>query len=50
MALTRALRPVIFGINAFANMLLRLLKVEPKDEVASVFTERRARAAGEGLQ
>ncbi|ONK10613.1 hemolysin family protein [Streptomyces sp. MP131-18] len=38
-ALTRALRPVIFGINAFANMLLRLLKVEPKDEVAAVFTD-----------
>ncbi|MFI5808507.1 hemolysin family protein [Streptomyces sp. NPDC051561] len=38
-ALTRALRPVIFGINAFANTLLRLLKVEPKDEVASVFND-----------
>ncbi|MFG2489051.1 hemolysin family protein [Streptomyces virginiae] len=38
-ALTRALRPLVFGINAFANTLLRLLKVEPKDEVASVFTD-----------
>ncbi|MBP8534574.1 hemolysin family protein [Streptomyces sp. MK37H] len=38
-ALTRALRPVVFGINAFANGLLRLLKVEPKDEVESVFTD-----------
>ncbi|MCC9711717.1 hemolysin family protein [Streptomyces sp. MNU76] len=38
-ALTRAFKPVIFGINAFANTLLRLLKVEPKDEVASVFTD-----------
>lgn len=38
-ALTRALKPVIFGINAFANSLLRLLKVEPKDEVTSVFTD-----------
>ncbi|MER6999198.1 hemolysin family protein [Streptomyces sp. NPDC000410] len=38
-ALTRALRPFVFGINAFANTLLRLLKVEPKDEVASVFTD-----------
>ncbi|MDT0444320.1 hemolysin family protein [Streptomyces johnsoniae] len=38
-ALTRALKPVIFGINAFANTLLRLMKVEPKDEVASVFTD-----------
>ena len=38
-ALTRALRPVIFGINAFANAILRLLKVEPKGEVSSVFTD-----------
>lgn len=38
-ALTRALRPVVFGINAFANVLLRLLRVEPKDEVESVFTD-----------
>ncbi|MCI0383798.1 hemolysin family protein [Streptomyces sp. CNQ085] len=50
-ALTRALRPVIFGINAFANALLRLLRVEPKDEVASIFTDaeltRMAREASE---
>ncbi|AXK36376.1 HlyC/CorC family transporter [Streptomyces armeniacus] len=38
-ALTHALRPLIFGINAFANTLLRLLHVEPKDEVAAVFTD-----------
>ncbi|MFJ5264989.1 hemolysin family protein [Streptomyces sp. NPDC088387] len=38
-ALTRALRPFVFGINAFANMLLKLLRVEPKDEVESVFTD-----------
>jgi CBS domain containing-hemolysin-like protein len=38
-ALTRALKPVVFGINAFANALLRRMKVEPKDEVASVFTD-----------
>ncbi|MDX2599678.1 hemolysin family protein [Streptomyces caniscabiei] len=38
-ALTRALRPVIFGINAFANALLKLLRVEPKDEVEAVFTD-----------
>ncbi|MFI5639391.1 hemolysin family protein [Streptomyces goshikiensis] len=38
-ALTRALRPFVFGINAFANTLLRLLKVEPKDEVGAVFTD-----------
>ena len=38
-ALTRALKPVIFSINAFANTLLRLLNVEPKDEVAAVYTD-----------
>ncbi|MGX5210926.1 hemolysin family protein [Streptomyces violaceus] len=38
-ALTRALKPVVFGINTFANVLLKLLRVEPKDEVESVFTD-----------
>ncbi|MCZ2524065.1 MULTISPECIES: hemolysin family protein [Streptomyces] len=38
-ALTRALRPVVFSVNAFANALLRLMKVEPKDEVSAVFTD-----------
>ncbi|GAB2596768.1 hemolysin family protein [Streptomyces capparidis] len=38
-ALTRALRPVVFGVNALANGLLRVLRVEPKDEVESVFTD-----------
>ncbi|GAB2882124.1 hemolysin family protein [Streptomyces mayteni] len=37
--LTRALRPVIFGINELANVLLRLVRVTPRDEVASVFTD-----------
>ncbi|MEY2230410.1 MULTISPECIES: hemolysin family protein [Streptomyces] len=37
--LTRALRPVIFTINAFANTLLRLLRVEVKDEVGATFTD-----------
>ncbi|NUS12953.1 MAG: HlyC/CorC family transporter [Streptomyces sp.] len=36
---TRALRPVIFGINALANALLRLLRVEPRSEVAAVFSD-----------
>jgi CBS domain containing-hemolysin-like protein len=35
----RALRPVIFAVNAFANSLLRLLGVEPKNEVTSVFSD-----------
>ncbi|MEV6958135.1 hemolysin family protein [Streptomyces sp. NPDC051207] len=38
-ALTRAFRPVIFGINAFANALLKLLRVEPRNEVGAVFTD-----------
>ena len=38
-ARTHALRAVIFGINAFANVLLRVLKVDPKGEVVSVFTD-----------
>ncbi|MFG1670952.1 hemolysin family protein [Streptomyces sp. Y7] len=38
-ALTRALRPFVFGVNAFANALLKLLRVEPKDEVEAVFTD-----------
>lgn len=37
--LTRALRPLIFGINALANGLLRLLRVEPRAQVASVFSD-----------
>ncbi|MDI3420912.1 hemolysin family protein [Streptomyces luteolus] len=38
-ALTRALKPLIFGINALANALLKLLRVEPRDEVEAVFTD-----------
>lgn len=38
-ALSRALRPVIFTINAFASGLLRLLRVDAKDEVAATFTD-----------
>ncbi|ANP53520.1 CBS domain containing-hemolysin-like protein [Streptomyces griseochromogenes] len=38
-ALSRALRPVIFAINAFANGLLKLLRVEAKGEVAATFTD-----------
>ncbi|WP_314219510.1 hemolysin family protein [Streptomyces zaehneri] len=37
--LARALRPVIFAINAFANGLLRLLRIETKDEVAAAFSD-----------
>lgn len=38
-ALTRALRPVIFSINAVANGLLKLLRVEPKSEVEAAFSD-----------
>ncbi|MFD0265856.1 hemolysin family protein [Streptomyces sp. NPDC127106] len=38
-ATTRALRPVIFAVNAFANVLLRLLRVEVKDEVSATFSD-----------
>ncbi|MEI5010481.1 MULTISPECIES: hemolysin family protein [unclassified Streptomyces] len=38
-ALTRALKPVIFTINAFANALLKLLRVETRDEVAATFSD-----------
>ncbi|WP_372411229.1 hemolysin family protein [Streptomyces luteireticuli] len=38
-ALSRALRPVVFTINRLANGVLRLLRVEPKDEVTAVFSD-----------
>ncbi|SPF04709.1 hemolysin family protein [Streptomyces sp. MA5143a] len=37
--LSRALRPVIFTVNAFANALLKLMRVETKDEVAATFSD-----------
>ncbi|MGW0881430.1 hemolysin family protein [Streptomyces sp. NPDC002671] len=37
--LARALRPVIFGVNAFANGLLKVLRVEATGEVAATFTD-----------
>ncbi|MFJ8309830.1 MULTISPECIES: hemolysin family protein [unclassified Streptomyces] len=38
-ALARALRPVIFAVNTFANTLLRLLRVDAKSEVAATFSD-----------
>jgi CBS domain containing-hemolysin-like protein len=38
-ALARALRPVIFTINAFANALLKLMRIETKDEVTATFSD-----------
>ncbi|MEU9167959.1 hemolysin family protein [Streptomyces sp. NPDC048420] len=37
--LARGLRPVIFAINAFANALLKLLRVETKNEVTATFSD-----------
>jgi CBS domain containing-hemolysin-like protein len=38
-ALSRALRPVIFTVNAFANGLLALLRVQTRDEVTATFSD-----------
>jgi CBS domain containing-hemolysin-like protein len=38
-AMTRAVRPLIFAVNALANAGLRLLRVEPRSEVAAVFSD-----------
>ncbi|MEU5836291.1 hemolysin family protein [Streptomyces diacarni] len=38
-ALSRALRPVIFAVNSFANGLLKLIHVEPKSEVEAAFSD-----------
>ncbi|MFD9908725.1 hemolysin family protein [Streptomyces sp. NPDC059063] len=38
-ALARAMRPIVFAINAFANAILKLLRVETKDEVAATFSD-----------
>ncbi|GAA3392800.1 hemolysin family protein [Cryptosporangium minutisporangium] len=37
-AVVRGLKPVIVALNAVANAVLRLVRVEPKDEVTSAFT------------
>ncbi len=48
------LRPIIVALNAIANATLRLLRVEPKDEISSAFTREEVAALveesrGEGL-
>ncbi|WP_104106406.1 hemolysin family protein [Nocardioides sp. 616] len=48
------LRPVIAGINTCANGVLRLMRIEPKDEIASTFTREQVAALveesrGEGM-
>lgn len=54
MALVTLLSPVIRGLNAIANATLRLLRVEPKDEVSSAYTREEVAALveesrGEGM-
>ncbi|MCW2815114.1 MAG: corC 2 [Nocardioides sp.] len=53
-AVATPLRPIIVVLNATANATLRLLKVEPKDEVSSTYTREEVAALveesrGEGL-
>lgn len=52
--LVSVLKPLIVVLNAMANLCLRVLKVEPKDEIASVFTRAEVAALveeshGEGM-
>ncbi|WP_181310949.1 hemolysin family protein [Nocardioides campestrisoli] len=54
MVVVALLRPVILVINACANTILRLLRIEPRDEVASTYTREQVAALveesrGEGL-
>ncbi|MCD9145778.1 hemolysin family protein [Streptomyces albireticuli] len=37
--LARALRPFVFAINSLANGLLKLMRVEPKDEVSATYSD-----------
>jgi CBS domain containing-hemolysin-like protein len=53
-AVVTVLRPVIAGLNAVANLCLRLIRVEPQDEVSSSYTREEVAAMveesrGEGL-
>lgn len=53
-AIVTVLRPLIVTINALANAILRLLGIEPKEEVSSSFTRQEVAALveeshGEGL-
>jgi CBS domain containing-hemolysin-like protein len=38
MVVVTVLKPVVLVLNAFANGVLRLLRVEPKDEISSTYT------------
>jgi CBS domain containing-hemolysin-like protein len=54
MAIVTLLRPVIVALNAIANATLRVMRVEPKEEVSSTYTREEVAAMveesrGEGL-
>lgn len=54
LGIVTVLRPIIVTINAIANAILRLLRIEPKDEIGSTFTREEVAALveeshGEGL-
>lgn len=54
MLVVTVLKPVVLLLNAIANAVLRLMRVEPKDEVTSTFTREEVAALvdesrGEGL-
>ncbi len=54
MAVVLVVRPLIAVLNALANAVLRLLRIEPRDEVSSAFTREEVAALveesrGEGL-
>jgi CBS domain containing-hemolysin-like protein len=54
LAIVTVLRPLIVALNALANAVLRLLRVEPRDEVSSTYTREEVAALveqsrGEGL-
>lgn len=54
LGIVTVLRPLIVGLNAIANGVLRLIRIEPKDEVSSTYTREEVAALveesrGEGL-
>lgn len=54
LGIVTVLRPLIVGLNAIANGCLRLIRIEPKDEVSSTYTREEVAALveesrGEGL-
>ena len=44
MVVVTVLKPIVLGLNLVANGVLRLLKIEPRDEVSSSFTREQVEA------